>query len=64
MAHFLIYPALWFSGRAFRFPLNSPPLLELNDLPTKALPEILALGLRQKNVVVSVEQSEGDNAQK
>ena len=34
------------------------------DLSTEVLPEFLALGFRQKNTVVSVEQSEGDDAQK
>ncbi len=34
------------------------------DLSTKVLPELMGLGFRQKNIVVSVEQSEGDDAQK
>ena len=64
LAYFLIYPALWFSDLALRFPLNSLLLLELVDLPTRALPGFLALGFRQRNDVVSVEKSEGDDAQK
>ncbi len=60
----LIYPALRFSDRTFRLPLHSLLLFEMVDLSTKVLPEFLALGFRQKNIVVSVEQSEGDDAQK
>ena len=64
LAHILIYPALRFSDLAFRLPLHSLLLFEMLDLSTKVLPEFLVLGFRQKNTVVSVEQTEGDDAQK
>lgn len=64
LVHILIYPALRFSDLTFRRPLHSLLLFEMVDLSTEVLPEFLALGFRQKNTVVSVEQSEGDDAQK
>jgi hypothetical protein len=64
LAHILTYPALRFSDLKFRRPLHSLLLFEMVDLSTKVIPKFLDLGFRQKNTVVSVEQSEGDDAQK